>query len=75
MLALVQENAHGNPSEANGWFMMISFIARSAVVVIVGLFGDLLGLRITYLISAGLGLLALLFIRMLPTSKRQVRRN
>jgi len=68
MLALVQENARGNPAGANGWFMMISFIARSAVVVVVGLGGDLIGLKTTYLLSAGMGLAALPFIRMLPAA-------
>jgi FSR family fosmidomycin resistance protein-like MFS transporter len=72
MLALVQESAGDKPSAANGWFMMLSFIARSAVVVIVGFFGDLLGLRVTFLLSAVLGLFALPFIRMLPASGRHV---
>ncbi len=66
MLALVQEHAKRSPSAANGLFMMVSFIARSAVVVVVGLIGDLIGLRATYVISAGMGLLAIPFILMLP---------
>ena len=48
MLALVQENALKSPSAANGLFMMISFLARSAVVVIVGVAGDLIGLKSTF---------------------------
>ena len=66
MLALVQEHAKRSPSAANGLFTMVSFTARSAVVVVVGLLGDLIGLRSTYMISAGMGLLALPFILMLP---------
>ena len=66
MLALVQEHAKRSPSAANGLFTMVSFTARSAVVVVVGLLGDLIGLRATYMISAGMGLLALPFILMLP---------
>ncbi len=66
MLALVQENAQKSPAAANGFFMMSSFLARSAIVVVVGFTGDLIGLRATYLISAALGLAGLPFVRMLP---------
>ncbi len=66
MLALVQENAHRSPSAANGLFMMISFLARSAVVVVVGMTGDLVGLKTTFLIFAGIGCLGLPFVLKLP---------
>jgi FSR family fosmidomycin resistance protein-like MFS transporter len=66
MLALVQEHARSSPSAANGFFMMISFIARSAVVVLVGFVADHIGLRTTYLISALLGLLAIPVVLRLP---------
>ncbi|OQX61866.1 MAG: MFS transporter [Desulfococcus sp. 4484_242] len=66
MLAMVQERAVRNPAAANGLFMMISFVARSAIVVLVGFVGDLFGLRITYLISCLLGCLSIPFIFMLP---------
>jgi len=66
MLALVQENAQKSPAAANGYFMMSSFLARSAIVVVVGFAGDMIGLKATYLISAALGLAGLPFIRMLP---------
>jgi FSR family fosmidomycin resistance protein-like MFS transporter len=70
MLALVQEQARGRPAAANGFFMMLSFLARSAIVVVVGYVADLAGLRNTYLLSACLGILAIPFILMLP-GKRQ----
>ena len=73
MLALVQEHAGDSPSAANGFFMMLSFIARSIITVPVGLMGDMLGLKAAYLISAGLGLLALPLIRMLPEDRKQPR--
>jgi len=66
MLALVQENARQAPAAANGLFMMINFIARSAVVVIVGFVADRIGLNITYLISAAIGLIGIPFILVLP---------
>jgi FSR family fosmidomycin resistance protein-like MFS transporter len=66
MLALVQEHAESSPSAANGLFMMASFMARSAIVVVVGFIADLVGLRATYFLSAGMGLLGVPFIFMLP---------
>jgi FSR family fosmidomycin resistance protein-like MFS transporter len=69
MLAMVQENAKTSPAAANGIFMMMSFIARSAVVVIVGWWGDLYGLRETYYISAAAGLVGIPFIFFLSEKK------
>lgn len=66
MLALVQEKSRGNPAAANGLFMMSSFLARSAIVVVVGWFGDMVGLKTTYIISAAMGLFAIPFILKLP---------
>jgi FSR family fosmidomycin resistance protein-like MFS transporter len=66
MLAMVQEHAKENPSAANGFFMMSSFIARSAVIVLVGFSGDLVGLKATYYTCAFLGLLSIPFMFMLP---------
>jgi MFS transporter, FSR family, fosmidomycin resistance protein len=66
MLAMVQENSGNNPAAANGLFMMFSFLARSAIVVIVGWFGDMMGLKTAYIISAVLGLFAIPFIFRLP---------
>jgi len=69
MLAMVQENAKTSPAAANGFFMMMSFMARSAVVVIVGWWGDLFGLRETYFISAAAGLVGIPFIFFLTDKK------
>ena len=69
MLAMVQENAKSSPAAANGIFMMMSFMARSAVVVIVGWWGDLFGLRETYFISAAVGLVGIPFVFFLTDKK------
>ena len=69
MLAMVQEHARSSPSASNGFFMMMAFVARSAVVVVVGFVADLIGLRTTYLISALLGLLAIPVVLRLPPDK------
>jgi FSR family fosmidomycin resistance protein-like MFS transporter len=66
MLALVQEHARSSPSAANGLFMMVSFMARSAIVVVVGGVGDWLGLRTAYILSALTGLLGIPFVLLLP---------
>jgi len=66
MLALVQETARQAPAAANGLFMMISFIARSAVVVVIGFIADRIGLNATYLISAAMGLIGIPFVLVLP---------
>ena len=68
MLALVQEQSVSSPSAANGIFMMVSFLARSSVVVLVGWLGDIFGLQTTYICSALMGLLGIPFILMLPKS-------
>jgi MFS transporter, FSR family, fosmidomycin resistance protein len=70
MLALVQENAGESPSAANGLFMMISFLARSAVVVLVGMTADLIGLRTTFILFALVGFIGLLFVFRLPADSR-----
>lgn len=66
MLAMIQEHARKSPSAANGFFMMVSFIARSAVIVLVGFSGDLVGLKTTYYLCSFLGVLGIPFLFMLP---------
>jgi MFS transporter, FSR family, fosmidomycin resistance protein len=66
MLAMIQEHATESPSSANGLYMMVSFMARSATVVIIGWMGDVAGLKATYTIAAAMGLLAIPFVLKLP---------
>jgi len=70
MLALVQDNASKSPSAANGLFMMISFLARSSVVVIIGMVGDLTGLKTAYILFAFVGFIGLPFALKLPPDRR-----
>lgn len=70
MLAMIQEHAPNSPSAANGFFMMASFIARSAVLVLVGVSGDMVGLNTTYYISGFLGMAGIPFLLLLP---REIR--
>ncbi|MEE4355517.1 MAG: MFS transporter [Desulfococcaceae bacterium] len=71
MLAMIQEHAENSPSAANGFFMLVSFMARSAVIFLVGISGDLVGLKTTYYICALFGLMGIPFLFMLPGSKEQ----
>ncbi|NOQ47322.1 MAG: MFS transporter [Desulfobulbaceae bacterium] len=66
MLALIQEHAGDSPATANGIFMMIAFLARSSVVVLIGLIADWTGLQTAYLVSAAAGLVGIPFIMLLP---------
>jgi len=62
MLAMVQEYSEDGSSAANGVFMMISFMARSAVVVLIGFIADHIGLEKTYVLCAVLGFLGIPFV-------------
>jgi FSR family fosmidomycin resistance protein-like MFS transporter len=66
MLALVQEHAGSSPAAANGLFMMVSFLARSATVVVVGWIGDRIGLSATYEVCSVLGILSVPLLFFLP---------
>ncbi|TKB08137.1 MFS transporter [Desulforhopalus sp. IMCC35007] len=62
MLAMIQEYSVNGSSAANGVFMMISFLARSAVVVLVGYVADQLGLEKTFVICGVIGLAGIPFV-------------
>lgn len=69
MLAMIQEHSVEGSSAANGVFMMMSFLARSAVVVIVGAVADVFGLSNTYIACGILGLLGIPLILSIPADK------
>jgi len=69
MLAMVQEYSVNGSSAANGVFMMISFLARSAVVVLVGFVADIVGLEKTFVVCGVIGLAAIPFVFTLKTRK------
>lgn len=51
---VIQEKSISSPAAANG-FLMMSFMARSSVVVVVGFLGDVIGLEATYICRAAGG--------------------
>lgn len=71
MLALVQEHAGDTPAAANGIFIMIAFVARSTVVVCIGLIADQAGLHLAYLVSAVVGFTAIPFVLRLPAGHHE----
>jgi FSR family fosmidomycin resistance protein-like MFS transporter len=70
IMAVVLENFPENRSFANGIYMSMSFLIRALVVLLVGFLADLVDLRFTFLISAGLLPFGLIFVRLLPGSPR-----
>ena len=66
MLAMTQEYSKEGSSSANGVFMMISFLARSAGVVLIDFVADHLELEKTYLLCAAIGFLGIPFVYKLP---------
>lgn len=66
LMAVVIENFSDNRSFANGVYMALSFVLHSMAILLVGFLSDLVDLRFTFLISAGLLPLGLVFIHFLP---------
>jgi FSR family fosmidomycin resistance protein-like MFS transporter len=66
IMALVQESFPENRALANGVYMALSFVLRSGVVVVLGVLGDLFGLRLAFSASAIIALLGLPLIFVLP---------
>lgn len=71
MLAMVQEYSVNGSSAANGVYMMVSFLARSAVVVLVGFVADMVGLEKTFFICGVIGFAAIPFVFVLKTSNSE----
>jgi FSR family fosmidomycin resistance protein-like MFS transporter len=65
-LAILQTRFASNRSLTNGIYMSSSFIARSIVVVIVGVLADNFGMRPVFIGGSLFGLLSIPFIFMLP---------
>jgi FSR family fosmidomycin resistance protein-like MFS transporter len=73
IMALVQENFPENRALANGTYMCLSFVLRSAIVVAVGGIGDMFDLRNAFVVSSMVMFAGLPFILLLP--KDRVRRD
>ena len=65
-LALVQDNVPENRAVGNGLFMSMSFLVRSVALLLLGIAGDIWGLRTTFYAGALISLLAIPAILALP---------
>jgi FSR family fosmidomycin resistance protein-like MFS transporter len=70
-LALIQDNFPENRAVSNGLYISMNFLLRSLVMILVGMAGDAFGLETTFMGSAGLALLGLAGIFMLPAEDAQ----
>jgi FSR family fosmidomycin resistance protein-like MFS transporter len=69
IMAMVQESFPANRALANGVYMSISFGLRSGVIVLLGVMGDLFGMRLAFGASAAVSLIGLPLIFLLPKSQ------
>jgi FSR family fosmidomycin resistance protein-like MFS transporter len=68
-LALVQDNTPSNRAIGNGIYMSLSFLLRSLVLLLMGIAGDLTGLRTAYYVGVFLSFASIPFIFLLPKDK------
>jgi len=66
LMALVQESCPENRALANGVFMSVTFISESAGAVVLGILGDLFGLRPAFATGAVVLLLGLPLVLLVP---------
>jgi len=69
LLAVIQDVKTERPAFVNGIYMAINFSVSSIAVMLIGFFGDLIGLEKTFRISALLSLAGIPFILLLPKIK------
>ena len=76
IMAVVQENFPENRALANGTYMCLSFVLRSAIVVVVGGIGDSIGLQNAFVVSSVVMFAGLPFILLLPKDRtKRIRRR
>jgi FSR family fosmidomycin resistance protein-like MFS transporter len=68
MLAMVQDQMPDNRAMANGTFLSMTFLARTAAVFIIGVWGDHFGLPSAYFWSAVIALITLPAVYFLPNN-------
>jgi FSR family fosmidomycin resistance protein-like MFS transporter len=69
LLALVQESFPQNRALANGIYMALAFISGSVMSVVVGVLGDLFGLRRAFTACAAIAMLAVPLTLWLPRTR------
>jgi MFS transporter, FSR family, fosmidomycin resistance protein len=71
-LALVQDSGTSRPAFLNSLFMTLNIVSSALAVFFVGSMGDLVGLDLTYKISAGLTVLAVPFVVFFQKKKERI---
>ncbi|MEM4724242.1 MAG: MFS transporter [Candidatus Hadarchaeum sp.] len=66
LMALVQESFPSNRAMANGMYLAMTFVSSSVMAVVVGMLGDLFGLRSAFVASAIAPLLGVPLMLLLP---------
>jgi len=66
LMAIIQEHFAENRAFANGIFMAMTFVLRSAVVMLLGAVGDWFGLRNTFLMASLVVFLGIPFVFFIP---------
>ena len=66
IMAIVQETFPQNRAMANGFYMALSFVMRSFVVLLTGWLGDLFGMHTAFIVCATVPLFGLPLLRLLP---------
>ena len=69
-LALIQDNFPDNRAVSNGLYISMNFLLRSLAMVLVGMAGDAFGLQVTFMGSAGISLIGVVGIFMLPVESK-----
>ncbi|MBW2735319.1 MAG: MFS transporter [Deltaproteobacteria bacterium] len=70
LMAAVQDVGGSLPATANGLYMTLNFLLRAVIIVAVGALGDAFGLERAFWLSAGLSLLGLPFVALMPVGRR-----
>lgn len=68
MMAMVQESFPSNRAMANGMYLAMTFVSSSVMAVLVGMLGDLFGLRLAFVASAIAPLLGVPLMLLVPGS-------
>lgn len=71
LLAVIQDIKTERPAFVNGIYMGINFVISSIAVMLIGFFGDLIGLEKTFKIAAIISLAGIPFILILPKTKKE----
>ena len=71
-LAIVHEMDTEHTAFVNSIFMTINFVMSSLMLMLVGVSADLIGLDLTYKLSAGIAFIAIFFAFRVPKKKKEV---